>query len=80
MADPAEPDEPAADPRARPVDSRQRLPVDDEREHREHVPQALTTSGSSFPHNNMQPYLVLNFVIAISGRLPCAVLNSLLFS
>jgi len=29
-----------------------------------------TPSGSSQPHNNMQPYLVLNFVIAMQGIFP----------
>jgi microcystin-dependent protein len=32
--------------------------------------QEITVSGSSFPHNNMQPYLVLNFVIAMQGVFP----------
>jgi microcystin-dependent protein len=27
-------------------------------------------AGSSFPHNNMQPYLTLNFCIAMSGIFP----------
>jgi microcystin-dependent protein len=29
-----------------------------------------TSSGSSHPHNNLQPYLVLNFVIALQGIFP----------
>jgi microcystin-dependent protein len=32
--------------------------------------QALTLSGSSLPHNNMQPYLTLNFNIALQGVFP----------
>ncbi len=31
---------------------------------------ALGVTGSSFPHNNMQPYLALNFVIALQGVYP----------
>ena len=31
---------------------------------------ALSISGSSFPHNNMQPYLTLNFCIALQGVFP----------
>jgi microcystin-dependent protein len=33
-------------------------------------PQALSTAGSSLPHNNMQPYLTLNFCIALQGIFP----------
>jgi microcystin-dependent protein len=33
-------------------------------------PQALGVSGGGAPHNNMQPYLVLNFVIALMGIYP----------
>lgn len=33
-------------------------------------PQALSVTGSSFPHNNMMPYLVLNFCIALQGVFP----------
>jgi microcystin-dependent protein len=33
-------------------------------------PNALGTTGSSQPHNNMPPYLVLNFVIALQGIFP----------
>ncbi len=33
-------------------------------------PQALGMSGGGAPHNNMQPYLVLNFVIALMGIYP----------
>ena len=32
--------------------------------------QALGISGASLPHNNLQPYLVLNFVIALQGIFP----------
>jgi microcystin-dependent protein len=33
-------------------------------------PRAVTNVGGSQPHNNMQPYLVLNFVIALQGIFP----------
>jgi microcystin-dependent protein len=32
--------------------------------------QMLSISGSSFPHNNLQPYLVVNFCIAMQGIFP----------
>ena len=32
--------------------------------------QALTPAGGSAPHNNMQPYLTLNFCIALQGVFP----------
>ncbi|HEY2069730.1 MAG TPA: tail fiber protein [Rhizomicrobium sp.] len=32
--------------------------------------QTMSVSGSSFPHNNMQPYLALNFCIAMQGVFP----------
>ena len=32
--------------------------------------QALPPAGGSLPHNNMQPYLVLNFCIALQGIFP----------
>jgi microcystin-dependent protein len=32
--------------------------------------QALTVAGGSLPHNNMQPYLTLNFCIALQGVFP----------
>ena len=32
--------------------------------------QALAPTGSSFPHNNMMPYLTLNFCIAMQGVFP----------
>lgn len=31
---------------------------------------ALAPAGGSLPHNNMQPYLTLNFVIALQGIFP----------
>jgi microcystin-dependent protein len=31
---------------------------------------ALTPQGQSQPHNNMQPYLALNFIIALQGIFP----------
>lgn len=34
------------------------------------APQALTSAGGSQPHNNMQPYLTLNFCIALQGIYP----------
>jgi microcystin-dependent protein len=33
-------------------------------------PQALSLNGGSQPHNNMMPYLVLNFCIALQGIFP----------
>ena len=33
-------------------------------------PAALSVAGSSFPHNNMMPYLTLNFCIAMQGVFP----------
>ncbi len=33
-------------------------------------PMALGVSGGSQPHNNMQPYLGLNFIIALEGIFP----------
>jgi microcystin-dependent protein len=33
-------------------------------------PQALTISGSSLPHNNMQPYLTVQYCIALQGVFP----------
>lgn len=33
-------------------------------------PNALPPAGSSFPHNNMQPYLTLSFCIALQGVFP----------
>jgi len=33
-------------------------------------PQALSLTGGSLPHNNMMPYLVLNFCIAMQGVFP----------
>ncbi|HEY0086923.1 MAG TPA: tail fiber protein [Allosphingosinicella sp.] len=34
------------------------------------APQALAPAGGSFPHNNMQPYLAVNFCIALQGIFP----------
>ena len=33
-------------------------------------PSALSISGGNLPHNNLSPYLVLNFIIALSGIFP----------
>lgn len=33
-------------------------------------PQALGTTGGSQPHNNMQPFLVLNYIICLYGEFP----------
>lgn len=33
-------------------------------------PTALSPTGGSLPHNNMQPYLTLNFCIALQGVFP----------
>jgi microcystin-dependent protein len=34
------------------------------------APQALPIAGSSFPHNNMQPFLTVTFIIAMQGVFP----------
>jgi microcystin-dependent protein len=34
------------------------------------APQTLAPAGASLPHNNMQPYLTLNFCIALQGIFP----------
>ena len=34
------------------------------------APNALSASGDSLPHNNMQPYLTMNFCIALQGIFP----------
>jgi microcystin-dependent protein len=34
------------------------------------APQMITPSGGSLPHNNMQPYLTVNFCIAMQGVFP----------
>jgi microcystin-dependent protein len=34
------------------------------------APQALSPFGGGLPHNNMQPYLTLNFCIALQGIFP----------
>jgi len=33
-------------------------------------PTAISNTGGSQPHNNLQPYLVLNFIIALQGIFP----------
>ncbi len=33
-------------------------------------PESVTNVGGSQPHNNMMPYLVLNFIIALQGIFP----------
>ena len=33
-------------------------------------PATVTSVGGSQPHNNMMPYLVLNFIIALQGIFP----------
>lgn len=33
-------------------------------------PQSISNVGGSQPHNNMMPYLVLNFIIALQGIFP----------
>jgi microcystin-dependent protein len=33
-------------------------------------PASITNYGGSQPHENRQPYLVLNFVIALQGAFP----------
>jgi microcystin-dependent protein len=33
-------------------------------------PNALAIAGGSLPHNNMQPYLTFNFIIALQGVFP----------
>lgn len=34
------------------------------------LPASISTAGGSQPHNNMQPYLVLSFCIALQGIFP----------
>jgi microcystin-dependent protein len=34
------------------------------------APQALAIAGGSLPHNNMQPFLALTFIIAMQGVFP----------
>ncbi|HEX8692641.1 MAG TPA: tail fiber protein [Longimicrobium sp.] len=34
------------------------------------APQGVSSVGGSQPHNNMMPYLVLNFIIALQGIFP----------
>ncbi len=33
-------------------------------------PQSMTPAGGSQPHENMQPYLVISFIISLFGRFP----------
>ena len=33
-------------------------------------PKAISQNGGALPHENMQPYLVLNFCIALEGQFP----------
>ncbi len=33
-------------------------------------PASLSNSGGSLPHDNMQPYIVLNYIIAVQGIFP----------
>ena len=34
------------------------------------APTSVSASGGNFPHNNMQPFLTLNFIIALEGIFP----------
>jgi microcystin-dependent protein len=34
------------------------------------APQAISSTGSSMPHNNVQPYLMLTFIICLTGIFP----------
>ena len=34
------------------------------------APEAIATVGGGQPHQNMQPYLVINFCIALQGTFP----------
>jgi microcystin-dependent protein len=34
------------------------------------APQAAAPTGGNLPHNNMQPYLTMNFNIALQGVFP----------
>lgn len=34
------------------------------------APMAISPAGASFPHDNMQPYLTMNFCIAVEGIFP----------
>jgi microcystin-dependent protein len=36
-------------------------------------PACITPTGGSQPHENMSPYLVLNFIIALQGIFPSQV-------
>jgi microcystin-dependent protein len=46
------------------------LPVTDSRVITQLASNALTTEGGNRPHNNMMPYLTLNFCIALEGIYP----------
>lgn len=51
---------------ARPIPRQLYAPAPDETLH----PLSLNTAGGSMPHNNMQPYLALNYIIALEGVFP----------
>lgn len=51
---------------ARPVPRQLYAPVPDQKLH----PGSLSFVGGNLPHNNMQPYLGLNFIIAVDGIYP----------
>ena len=74
MRAPSAAGEPAApatrDRGARPRQRRQRLRGPRGQPGRPMAPQALAPAGGSLPHNNMQPYLTLNFCIALQGVFP----------
>ena len=55
---------------ARPVRRRFALSDDDERACRPMSAKALAPAGGDQPHNNMMPYLTLNFCIALQGVYP----------
>jgi microcystin-dependent protein len=42
----------------------------DDTPYRTLAPQAITPIGGSQPHDNMQPYLCLNFIISLFGIVP----------
>ena len=55
---------------ARPLGRRQPLSGQHERPRRRSPYSALAPAGGDLPHNNMQPYLTLNFCIALQGIFP----------